>query len=55
LTIRNQNIIADNNMDTPAGDSSFFDDGTHEKDTTISDIFALHELSTIVDRSADEE
>lgn len=55
LTIRNQNIIADNNMDTPAGDSSFFDDGIHEKDNTISDIFALHELSTIVDRSADEE
>jgi hypothetical protein len=55
LTIRNQNIIADNNMDTPAGGSLSFDDGTHEKDTTISDIFALHELSTIVDRSADEE
>ena len=57
LTIRNQNIIADNNMNTPAGGSTSFDDGTREKDTTtaISDIFALHELSAIVDRTADEE
>ena len=55
LTIRNQNIIADNNMNTHAGGSTSFDDGTHEKDTTISDIFALHELSAIVDRTADEE
>jgi len=53
LTIRNQNIISDNNMNAPV-DSTLFDDQTHEKDT-ISDIFALHELSTIVDRTADDD
>lgn len=59
LTIHNQNIIADNNMNNPAVSSSVsFDDVAHEKEgTSISDIFALHELSTIVDRTggADEE